>query len=154
MQTIYTIGYTQKSLKEFVNLLEEHQIEKLIDIRLKNTSQLAGFAKQEDLHYILEHFLKMEYEHVPALSPTEKIFETYKKDKDWDKLRESFTALMAEKGMNSILENAASGKHRVCLLCSEDSPKHCHRRLVAEYYQEKRRGDVKIVHLTTKDAKP
>jgi uncharacterized protein (DUF488 family) len=154
MQTIYTMGYTQKSLEDFVRLLTDHKIEKVIDIRLKNTSQLAGFAKQDDLRYILEHFLKIEYEHVPQLSPTEAIFTRYKKDKVWDALAMAFSSLMAERKMDEILEKAAEGKQNICLLCSEDSAKKCHRRLIAEYYQKKKAQGVRIIHLTAKDARP
>lgn len=152
MPMMYTMGYTQKSLEEFVALLTQNKIEKLIDIRLKNTSQLAGFAKQEDLRFILEHFLKIEYEHVPALSPTEAIFTAYKKGKNWDELVQSYTRLMHQRAMDEVLEKTIGPYQRVCLLCSEDSPKRCHRRLLAEYYQQKKGKNIQIIHLTRKDA--
>jgi len=153
MQTIYTMGYTQKSMEEFVKLLTENKIEKLIDIRLRNTSQLAGFAKDEDLRFLLEHFLRIRYEHVPLLSPTEVIFTSYKKTDDWDEFHRSFNRLMVERRMDRVLEEAAGNMSRVCLLCSEDSPNKCHRRFVAEYYKKNTSRDVEIVHLTKKDIK-
>jgi uncharacterized protein (DUF488 family) len=145
------MGYTKKNMEEFVFLLTNNNIEKLIDIRLKNTSQLAGFAKEEDLRFLLTHFLKIEYEHVPLLSPTEEILKKYKKDKNWDDYLVSFNKLMTERGMDLILETAAGGK-KVCLLCAEDAPTKCHRRLVAEFYKKNRQPDVNIIHLTKKDA--
>ena len=152
MVILFTIGYTKKSLKEFVGLLTKEEVEKVVDVRLKNTSQLAGFAKEDDLRFILGHFMKVAYEHVPLLSPTEEIFETIKKKKDWELYVRMYTDLIRERKMDQVLKKAIGGYERVCLLCAEDSPKQCHRRLLAEYYQ-RIVGGVEIVHLTEKDAR-
>jgi uncharacterized protein (DUF488 family) len=151
MQIIYTMGYTKKSLQEFVKLLTQNNIEKLIDIRLKNTSQLAGFAKAEDLKFILENFLKIKYEHIPLLSPSKDIFDKYKKNKDWEEYFKSFNNLMLDRKMDLILKEAITDNNKVCLLCSEDSPKKCHRKLLAEFYKKNSSIETEIIHLTKKD---
>lgn len=150
MKTIYTIGYTKKSLKEFVSLLKEHNIEKIVDIRLKNTSQIAGFAKANDLEYILEELLGIKYLYEPELSPTEEILKKYKEDKNWEEYVKSFTKLMKDREIDKTVKRVISDTDRVCLLCSEDPPDNCHRRLVAEYYKEFD-NSIKIRHLTSKD---
>ena len=152
MVNIYTIGYTKKSLEEFTQLLMKNKIEKVIDIRLKNTSQLAGFAKANDLQYILETFLHINYMHIPLLSPTEEIFQKYKETKDWDACKLSINKLIEKRQANEILKKAINKHENICLLCSEDLPNKCHRRLLAEYYQRHNHA-VKVIHLTSKDKK-
>ena len=97
MTTIYTIGFTKKSLKEFVNLLKKNKITKLIDTRLSRDSQLSGFAKSKDLKYVLEEILKIKYEVVPEFFPTKELLRTYQKDKDWGKYEERFLKLIKER---------------------------------------------------------
>lgn len=152
MIKLFTIGYTKKSLEEFSKLLKKNDIQLLIDIRLKNSSQLAGFAKAKDLKFILEEFLHIKYIHLPELSPTEEIFKKYKSDNNWEDYVESFNELMKRRQMDKILKNTIGDFQRICLLCSEDLPKKCHRRLVAEFFKNNN-NDVEILHLTKKDAK-
>jgi len=54
---IFTIGFTKKSAEEFFTLLKDAGVRRVIDIRLNNTSQLAGFAKARDLEYFLKAIL-------------------------------------------------------------------------------------------------
>lgn len=149
-QIIYTIGYTKKNLQDFVSLIKKHGISKIIDIRLKNNSQLAGFAKSEDLKYILENFLSVGYLHKPELSPTEEIFKKYKNDKNWDEYVISFTKLMEERNVHEIIDDIISDTNSICLLCSEDTADKCHRRLIAENYQQFN-NSISVKHLTKKD---
>lgn len=143
---LYTMGYTEKSLKEFVDLLRQNNITKLVDIRLKNSSQLAGFAKGEDLKYLLEELLKLKYEHQALLFPTEEIFEKYKKDKNWSEYEVAFNDLIAKRHIEILLPSIFNGKERVCLLCSENYSEKCHRRLVAEHFK-KFDNSINIIHL-------
>ncbi|MBN2603555.1 MAG: DUF488 domain-containing protein [Candidatus Thermoplasmatota archaeon] len=152
MKKLFTIGYTKKSLEDFVNLIMANKIEKIIDIRLKNSSQLAGFAKANDLKYILEKFLDIGYSHVPLLSPSEEIFNEYRKTRNWDQYVKSFNMLMNKRKMDIVLKDAIANHDRVCLLCSEELPNKCHRRLLAEYYKSKG-NQIEIKHLTKKDLK-
>ena len=116
-----------------------------VDVRLNNASQLAGFAKKEDLAFFLGELCGMEYVHLPALAPTKDILDDYKKRKgDWKTYEDRFLALMRKRRIEETVprEIVADG----CLLCSEDKPHHCHRRLVAEYLK-RHWGDLEIVHL-------
>lgn len=143
--TIYTIGFTKKSARTFFSKLKQSGAKRLIDVRLNNVSQLAGFAKKDDLRYFLDAICQMEYMHMPELAPTQDILDAYKKQKgDWTVYEERFLALMRERH----IEETMSPKilEESCLLCSEELPKHCHRRLVAEYLGDKW-GSVEVKHI-------
>jgi uncharacterized protein (DUF488 family) len=143
---IYSIGFTQKSASEFFGTLKANGIERLVDVRLSNTSQLAGFAKQADLAYFLKEICKADYEHVPLLAPSEELFHTYRKEKgSWDALAKGYLKLLKARKVESELAKA-SFKKKTVLLCSEATPDHCHRRLALEYLQQ-HWPDVTIHHL-------
>jgi uncharacterized protein (DUF488 family) len=142
---LFTIGFTQKSAQTFFETLTKAGVKRVIDTRLNNVSQLAGFAKRQDLAYFLNAIGQMEYVHLPELAPTKDILDTYKKvDKDWESYEQAFLKLIAERQIEQQISPEMIDKG--CLLCSEAKPEHCHRRLVAEYLNEKW-GDVKICHL-------
>jgi uncharacterized protein (DUF488 family) len=144
---IYTIGYTKKSAKEFFGALEEHGIERVVDVRLKNTSQLAGFTKKQDLEYFLDRILGVEYAHLDFLAPTSELMKAYREsDEDWDLYVMEFSKLLRERDVLGSLNPEFFSEKRSCLLCSEPEADRCHRRLVAEYLQEAW-SDVQIVHL-------
>jgi len=143
---IYSIGFTQKSAGEFFGTLKAHGIERLLDVRLNNTSQLAGFAKQADLAYFLSEICGCAYEHEPLLAPEQEMLDAYKKRKgDWDTYAAAFLALMRARRIESAIA-PESFERKTVLLCSEATAEHCHRRLVLEYLQEKW-GGVRIRHL-------
>jgi uncharacterized protein (DUF488 family) len=143
---IHTIGFTKKNAAEFFGALRGAGIRRLIDVRLNNTSQLAGFAKRDDLQYFLRELCGAEYHHEPALTPTEEILDAYKKKQlSWEEYERRYVDLL----INRVAEKAVDRRLfevPAVLLCSEPSPKCCHRRLAAEYLAAKW-GDVKIVHL-------
>ena len=146
MVTLYTIGFTKKSLEEFVNLLKKNKITKIIDIRLNRDSQLSGFAKSKDLKYVLEEVLKIKYEVIPEFSPTNELLKTYQKDKDWEKYEKGFSELIKERELERFKDIVLDEKERICLLCSEEKADKCHRRLLAEFFS--RLGNkVNIIHL-------
>ena len=141
---IYTIGFTKTSAEGFFTRLMKSGAQKLVDVRLNNISQLAGFAKREDLRYFTKQICGLGYEHVPKLAPTQDILDEYKKNGGaWDVYENKFLDLMAKRHIEDIDRQQLD---RGCLLCSEDKPHHCHRRLVAEYLRNKW-SDVEIVHL-------
>jgi uncharacterized protein (DUF488 family) len=141
---IFTIGFTKTSAQRFFSRLKDSGAKKLIDVRLNNISQLAGFAKRDDLCYFTSQICDMGYEHVPALAPNKEILDEYKKNGGaWDEYEKKFLYLMAKRRIEDLDRNRLDGG---CLLCSEDKPHHCHRRLVAEYLREKW-SDVEIIHL-------
>lgn len=142
---VFTIGFTKKSARTFFTKLSRSGARRLVDVRLNNISQLAGFAKKDDLQFFLSEICHMEYLHLPVLAPTAEMLDAYKKKKgDWSAYERDFLALMARREIENTVarEQIADG----CLLCSEDTPEHCHRRLVAEYLREKW-GDLEIVHI-------
>lgn len=146
MVTIYTIGFTKKSLKEFINLLKKNKITKLIDTRLSRDSQLSGFAKSKDLKYVLEKILKIKYEVISKFSPTKDLLKTYQKDKDWEKYEEGFLELIKERELERFKDIVLDEKERICLLCSEEKADKCHRRLLAEFFSSLG-NKVDIIHM-------
>ena len=144
---IYTIGFTKKPAERFFSLLKEHGVQRLVDIRLHPGGQLAGFAKQDDLAYFLRELAKCGYTHMPELAPTDEILSEYRKDHKWPLYNERFQALMDERGIPERLDRIMFEQEICCLLCSEDTPEKCHRRLVAERMAA-HWDDVEIVHLT------
>ena len=142
---VLTIGFTQKTAEAFFGKLKLSGARRVVDVRLNNVSQLAGFAKRKDLQYFLREICGMEYVHLPELAPTQDILDEYKKNKgDWGVYEGKFLDLMRRREIERRIapEVLADG----CLLCSEDKPHHCHRRLVAEYLKE-HWGDMQIRHL-------
>lgn len=141
----YTIGFTKNSAKRFFGLLRESRAERLVDVRLRNTSGLPGFAKRDDLAWFLRELCKMDYIHLPQLSPTGEMLDAYRKEhKSWEVYEREFLALMDERRMaKTDVKRAVDNS---VLLCSEDTAEHCHCWLVAEYLQ--RHWDaVEIKHL-------
>jgi uncharacterized protein (DUF488 family) len=142
---IYTIGFTKTSAEDFFGKLIRASVRKIVDVRLNNTSQLAGFAKKNDLKYFLQTIRNIDYIHMSQLAPSEEILTEYKKNKgDWHNYEKKFLKLMEERRIENILSPVELDG--ACLLCSEHLPKHCHRRLVAEYLKNKW-GNVEIEHL-------
>ena len=142
---IFTIGFTKKSAETFFGRLKSSGAKRLVDVRLNNVSQLAGFTKKDDLRYFTTAICNMEYVHAPMLAPTQDILDAYKKQKgDWGVYEKKFLDLMAQRQIEKsvrpdILDHG-------CLLCSEHLPHHCHRRLVSEYLNAKW-GGIKTNHL-------
>ncbi len=144
---IFTIGFTKKTAEEFFTRLIRAGVKRVIDIRLNNVSQLAGFAKRDDLRYFLRTIGGIEYHHRPDLAPTQQILDAFKKNKgSWPVYERDFLALLAARGIEK--EIAPELLNDSCLLCSEEKPAQCHRRLVAEYLRSKW-GNVEILHLCT-----
>ena len=143
---LFTIGFTKKSAAKFFGLLRGSGAKRLVDVRLNNVSQLAGFAKRDDLAYFVKEICGMEYVHIPKLAPTQDILDEYKKNKGkWAVYEHKFLELMRQREIEkTVPRNLVEDG---CLLCSEDKPHHCHRRLVAEYLKE-HWGEVEIKHLT------
>jgi uncharacterized protein (DUF488 family) len=139
------MGFTKKSAEAFFTKLRRAGVRKLVDVRLNNVSQLAGFTKRDDLRYFLKAICNIDYAHLPELAPTQEIMDDYKKHNgDWDLYERQFTGLLAARKVENKI--ARKSFEDACLLCSEDKPAHCHRRLVAEYLKGKW-GNVQIEHI-------
>lgn len=143
--TVSTLGFTKKSAEKFFTLLRESGAERLVDVRLNNVSQLAGFAKKDDLAFFLREVCGMDYLHLPILAPTQELLDRYRKEKTgWPAYESGFLALMrARRIEHEVSPEQING---AVLLCSEEQPHHCHRRLVAEYLRDAW-GGLEIVHL-------
>jgi uncharacterized protein (DUF488 family) len=143
---VATIGFTKSSAEYFFERLLKAGVKKVMDVRLHNTSQLAGFAKADDLAYFLRKIGGIEYVHKSLLAPTDPMLKEYKKRKgDWRVYEERFFGLMTERQIEKHFKPEMFDS--VCLLCSEDKPHHCHRRLVCEYLNEKWDGALEVYHL-------
>lgn len=142
---VYTIGFTKKSARRFFELLRESGAKRIVDVRLNNVSQLAGFAKKDDLAYFLKEICDMGYVHLPELAPTQSILDAYKKQSgSWKAYEVQFLTLMRQRRVEETVPRDVIADS--CLLCSEDRPDFCHRRLVAEYLKQ-HWGHIEIIHL-------
>src|SRR5215469_7050494 len=143
---VYTTGFTKKTAARFFGSLKQADIRRLIDVRLNNSSQLAGFTKKDDLAFFLKEICGIEYLHEPLLAPTEDMLHAYKKEKgSWSDYEQHFLALMQERKVEERIDPRLFAIPTV-LLCSEVTAEYCHRRLVLEYLHEKW-GDIEIIHL-------
>ena len=142
---VFTMGFTKKTARQFFGLLKQPGLKRLVDTRLNNVSQLAGFTKKDDLKFFLQTVNGIDYIHLPELAPNKELLEEYKKHNgDWAVYERSFLALMEMRHVeDNVSKDVIDGG---CLLCSESTPEHCHRRLVAEYLQS-RWGNLDIIHL-------
>ncbi|HUB16010.1 MAG TPA: DUF488 domain-containing protein [Acetobacteraceae bacterium] len=146
MPKVATIGFTQSSAEHFFGRLIGAGVRKVIDVRLHNTSQLAGFAKADDLAWFLRRLGDIDYVHEPLLAPTEEMLKGYRKDKrDWADYEKQYRALLHERRIESrFTPETLAGS---CLLCSEATPHRCHRRLICEYLNEQWPGVLETRHL-------
>jgi uncharacterized protein (DUF488 family) len=142
---LFTIGFTKKSARDFFNALRRPGLQRIVDVRLNNISQLAGFSKRDDLQFFAEAICNIDYVHLPDLAPTQEMLDEYKKKRDsWSDYEAKFLKLMAKRRIEeTVTRDLIDGS---CLLCSEEKPEHCHRRLVAEYLKQKW-GNLEIEHI-------
>lgn len=142
--TLFTIGFTKKNAERFFSLLRDAGVRRVLDVRLNSSSQLAGFAKREDLPFFLKSIGGMDYVPVPELAPTQELIELGRKQKQWEPFERQYRELIRDRRVEASLERDML--HMGCLLCSEDTPEHCHRRIAAEYLAGTIPG-LRIVHL-------
>ena len=142
---VYTIGFTKKNAEQFFTCLDQPGLIRLIDIRLNNVSQLAGFTKRDDLKFFLSRINRIEYLHRLDMAPTKELLDEYKKNgEDWGLYQTRFLKLISERGIEKQINRTIIDG--ACLLCSESTPDYCHRRLVAEYLR-KYFDNIEINHL-------
>jgi len=142
----YTIGFTKKNAETFFGFIKDNNIKTLVDVRLNNVSQLAGFAKRDDLKFFLKELCDTEYEHMPELAPTKPLLDAYKKEgMPWQKYEDGFMDLMVQRNIEKTVPRSMIDDG--CLLCSEHEPHQCHRRLVVEYLNQCWDTDLNVKHL-------
>lgn len=143
---VYTIGFTKRTAADFFGALKRAGIRRLLDVRLNNSSQLAGFTKREDLAFFLKEICSAEYLHEPLLAPTQGLLDSYKKNKGgWQDYEEGFLKLITGRKVDEKISKNLFDTP-TALLCSEPTAERCHRRLVLEYLQSKW-GNLNIIHL-------
>ena len=146
--TLFTIGFTKKSAEEFFETLKKNKVKLVVDVRLNNRSQLAGFTKDRDLRYFLDKICTAQYIHCEEYAPTKDLLDRYhKKTTSWDEYVTEYRNIMENRKVCEKFMDRFSYADRVCLLCSETTPEQCHRRLLAEMIKEKNEGAVSIIHL-------
>ncbi len=145
MIKIYTIGFTEKSAEKFFDLLKNAEVKKMIDIRLNNSSQLAGFAKGSDLKFFFKEILNVDYEHNLKFAPSKELLTNIRENKiNWEEYEKEFLELIAKR--NILAKIDFEKLNGICFLCSEHKPENCHRKLLAEYLQ-KANSEIEITHL-------
>ncbi|MCQ2965956.1 MAG: DUF488 domain-containing protein [Alphaproteobacteria bacterium] len=134
MKKIFTIGFTKKNAETFFELLKKNNVKKVIDVRLNNSSQLAGFSKGDDLCYFLKEIAKIDYIHMLEFAPTKEILDAYKKGTiDWKTYEQKYDLLMEKRHITTYITKKGEDFWKdTCLLCSEETPECCHRRLAAK----------------------
>ena len=143
---LFTIGFTKKNARQFFSLLQGGGVRKVLDTRLNNVSQLAGFTKRDDLSFFLEQVAGIGYEHAEQLAPTGLMLKRYKQGEiSWGDYASEYQVLIQKRQVES--QFTADALNGVCLLCSEATPHHCHRRLAAEFFQQQLGCGVEIIHL-------
>ena len=142
--TLFTIGFTRKSAERFFTLLRQAGVRRVLDIRLNNSSQLAGFTKAEDLPFFLSEIGGIDYVYLAQLAPTQEIVDMARKQKDRVAFEKAYRALIEKRQIEKTVD--ADLLDAGCLLCSEDRPEECHRRIAAEYLAA-RLGNLTIAHL-------
>jgi uncharacterized protein (DUF488 family) len=145
MTTIYTIGFTRKTLQQFIECLRAADVREVIDIRLRNTSQLAGWSKYPDVAYLLTEGFGIHYEHHLEFAPTVELLDEYNKTHNWPAYEPRFNQILADRRLESEAQTLLV-KERICLLCTEPRADRCHRRLVAEYLKSFR-PELEVRHL-------
>lgn len=144
---VYSIGFGGHSAPEFFRKLEAARIELLIDVRLNNVSQLAGFTKKSDLPFFLDRIGDIGYRHELDLAPTSEMLTAYRgKAIPWIEYEKRFVQLLVDRRVEDQFD-ASSFARRTALLCSEPTARHCHRRLVLEYLRKGSIPELEPVHL-------
>ena len=135
MIKIFTLGYAGKNARQFFTILKQAGIRKVVDVRLYNTSQLAGFTKRQDVEYFLQAIVGAEYVHLPIMAPTKQLLNDYKKGLiSWQQYETQFNSIITQRQIEKHL--IPQDMDMACFLCSEATADNCHRRLVAEYLAE------------------
>ena len=146
MITLYTIGFTKKSAEHFFNLLRDNGVKQLVDVRISNSSQLAGFAKGKDLEFFVQEICHIPYKHIDDFAPSKELLDRWhKQEVTWEEYEKIYIKLLKDRDI--LHKYGIKAFNGSCFLCSEDTPEQCHRRLLAEYLKEHSSEQVKIIHL-------
>ncbi len=146
MISLYTIGFTKKSAEHFFNLLRGSKVKQLVDVRISNSSQLAGFAKGNDLKFFVNEICHIPYIHVADFAPTKELLDQWhKQEVNWEDYERIYTKLLTDRDI--LRKYGIKPFDGSCFLCSEDTPEQCHRRLLVEYMKKHSSEKIEITHL-------
>ncbi len=146
MISLYTIGFTKKSAEHFFNLLKDSRVKQLVDVRINNSSQLAGFAKGNDLKFFVNEICHIPYIHIADFAPTKELLDQWhKQEVDWEEYERIYTKLLSDRDI--LRKYGIKPFDGSCFLCSEDTPEQCHRRLLVEYMKKHSSEKIEITHL-------
>ena len=152
---ICTIGFSGKSAQQFFVCLTNAGVEQLIDVRRSNNTLYSGFTRMRDLPYFLGRLCQITYIHEPDFAPSLELLRDYqsrlkrnKKDPDaWPAFADRFTEEISARPIVDLFRHHVSDVTTVCLLCSEATEHHCHRRLLAEHIRGNLNDEIEIKHL-------
>lgn len=145
---VYTIGFTKKTAEQFFTTLRKNRVELLVDVRLNNKSQLAGFTKDCDVSFFLREICNADYIHCSEFAPSKELLSAYqKKEISWDDYERMYNEILEKRGNYHQFLSRFSKYDRICLLCSEPTAYKCHRRLLAEKVQNTFPKEVEVIHL-------
>jgi uncharacterized protein (DUF488 family) len=146
MRKVFTIGFTEKPAQRFFELLRMAKVRRIIDVRLNNVSQLAGFAKRDDLRFFLKEMCGSDYMELRELAPEPGMLKDFRnKTLAWERYAARYVDLLAQRAVERTLQPELFD--HACLLCSEHKPHHCHRRLALEYLNTRWGPVLQIEHL-------
>lgn len=138
MDNVFTIGFTKKTAEQFFELLKANRIDLVVDVRLNNISQLAGFSKYPDLEYFLKEICDCEYRSDKLFAPAESTLKQWRDGKlSWPQYVAQFDATMRQRNIDDHIRKMYTKeieRRNICFLCSEETPENCHRRLIAERF--------------------
>lgn len=146
MIKLYTIGFTKKSAEYFFNLLRNNGVKRLVDVRISNSSQLAGFAKGKDLEFFVKEICHIPYQHIVDFAPSKDLLDRWHKEEvTWDEYEKIYIKMLQDREI--IRKFGVKTFDGACFLCSEDTPEQCHRRLLVEFMKKNCTEKVEIIHL-------
>jgi len=147
MKVVYTIGTQGMHDAPFLQLLREHQVDAVIDVRLRNEGRYYRFASGKHIRALVEQD-GIAYRHELAFAPTSAMRKVYEVYGDWAAYELTYDCLKDEREMGTLWGEEYSRFTNPCLLCAEELPDRCHRRLLAEHLGKV--FDVPILHLGKK----
>lgn len=145
---LFTIGFTQKTAERFFSLISKANIQLLVDVRLNNKSQLAGFTRGTDLEFFLKKLCNCHYKHSIEYAPDKSLLQAYKNNKtpiSWSEYTDRYTSIIIKRNALEKFKEILDSADRICLLCSEPRPENCHRGILASMLAE--RYQIKVTHL-------
>ncbi len=127
LQKVYTLSAYEISAKDFFERVAAENTDLVLDVRLKNGSQLCGFTKQKDLEFFVPRLTGARYLHELAFAPTKGLLDLYtKKQLDWRRYREEYRILLEQREALPRYFQLYGSLPCVCLLGTETKKRRSH----------------------------